>query len=371
MDWHGHTWQPGKREFLRFSSDPKYREFYLAYARERGGESSLHWAGRPHIEPNAFAWWLTGDEYYLRRLAGEIDWARQATYEGEKEWYRGMNIRRSVSAGPQFTSWYLYQFPLALAAFEAAGGEPALPIPNRFMESGTAGVEPAEDGYRQELPRIAVQKTGDSAIPVELSLSARDGGDASYVLEGPDGEVLKEGRWNAEEVENIEIPADAPQGVYWVRVELVMPSRRTAAIFLPATPPDVPEVIVDSEANFQHMGRDFNQYWFYMPEDIEIFEAEFTLQGGREYHRRPVRRVSLWDGDGKRVWDENVMMDHIETYDESKEVKAEVEVPAGQRGSIWRMTIPGDGVGFRINSPEVRPIFATAPGRWFDPGNTE
>src|SRR5690606_16579985 len=81
--YHGNDYEPGLREFLRFTGDPDFRDrVYLPYVQQFGDADYPGWGGKDQIEPLSYGWWLTHDEGLLRRLAHEVDWAAQATYEG-------------------------------------------------------------------------------------------------------------------------------------------------------------------------------------------------------------------------------------------------------------------------------------------------
>lgn len=369
-DYRGHTWRPGPREFLRFTGDPEYEQAYLLYARHEGDESSTGWATQPQIEPNAYAWWITGERTFLRRLAHEVDWARQAIFEGEPDYYKGSLVRGGVSA-PLFTSWYLYQLPLALAAFEAAGEEPT-PLPNRYYQQAASEPETLDDGYRWPLPTVLFQKRDGEAVPVQLSVSdrlAQLDGQAHYTLHAPDGDVFAQGEWAAQDEELIELPANAPTGVYRLEshVDVSRPQVRLRpynyGLYVPVTPEGVPEVIA-APAPRMHLAERNAQYWFRMPEDTSNFRVEFYVHG----YDSATRRFSIWDADHRRVWDHHTTRHDLERM-ERREVVAEVDVPPDQRGRLWRLTLPDTAGGFEI-STDVQPIFAISPDRWFDPNGT-
>lgn len=369
--WFWRDWRPAQREYMRLTGDPAWKEFTLDFARDRGSENYAGWAGQGQVEANATGWALTGEDYFLRRLAHQLDWVRQAVYEGDPEYFRGY-IRSGVSA-PMFISWYLYQFPLALAAFEAGGGEPA-PIPNRIWERGDSAAERVNGKYLQRMPKVAFEKPAGVAVPINLSVW--DDGLLRYVLRGPGGAVFTEGEWEAKYPEglasarptrdkvDVEIPADAPAGVYWLEVTLEGESSGPGRLYLPVTPPSIREVWVRDEPASTGVGfsnEEWNQYWFALPENEEVFEVDFTLPAGSG-----VRRVSIWNADWERVWDKNIP---VFEFEENPVVRARVEVPESQRGRLWRVTLPGRNGAFRILS-EVGPVFAISPDRWFDPAGS-
>lgn len=365
--WFWRDWRPAQRAYQRLSGDLEWEAFALDYARDRGSEHYAGWAGQGQTEANATGWMITGDEYFAGRLAHQVDWVRQAVYEGEPEFYRGL-IRRGVG-GPMFTSWYLYEFPLALAVFEEAGGEP-LPIPNRFWEQGREVVDADNGLHRQIMPEIVFHKPAGEAVPINLSVW--DDGLLSFTLTGPDG-WEKEGSWEVKTPDglgsarpirddvDVEIPAEAPAGLYRLQVSLTGESRRPGRLYLPVTPHGIPEVLVREDPEFQGIGfsnEEWAQYWFRVPHQERFFEVEFDVPPTRE-----VRRISIWNNDFERVWD---YQEPTFEWESGQKVTARVEVPMSQRGKLWRISMPGHEGAFRILTP-VQPVFAISPERWFDP----
>ncbi len=90
-------------------------------------------------------------------------------------------------------------------------------------------------------------------------------------------------------------------------------------------------------------------YWFRVPEDVEEFWIEFR-------ENRAVNRVSVWNPDGERVWDRAYPAGE-------RPSRTVIEVPAGQRGGLWRAS----GGSF-ILDPKIPPYFSVRPEEWFDPG---
>jgi hypothetical protein len=123
-------------------------------------------------------------------------------------------------------------------------------------------------------------------------------------------------------------------------------------LFFPVTKPGVPEVLrfdPSSEGTPVQVGR--LGYWFLVPNGVEKFWIAFT---GRPAPRQHVNRVSVWDPDGRRVWDRSYHGDPPE--------RVEITVPPDQDGKVWRAT----GGSFIID-PEIPPYFSLSRAKWFNP----
>ncbi len=362
----GNDYEPGLLEFLRFTGDPVFRDkVYLPYARRFASADYAGWGGKDQIETTTFGWRFTGEEHFLRRLAHEIDWASQATYEGDPEYYRGYHVRdQGWEQVSLFTGYYLKTFPYALAAFEDAGGVPA-PIPNRFHQSAE-DVRTLPDGaHLLTMPTILLRKAPDAELPLNLQVANVSNGAGHYRVIAPDGSAVSEGEWNPAEAHDVVIPSHASPGVYRLEVDVRTPSvtasyRQLQGIYLPVSPAGTPEVVVPREPALPRAVWE-TQYWFRLPQDASTLEVELYV---RPDHRQ-LRRMSIWDGDGVRVWDHQMTTNDLRSTDE-RTVTARVDVPADQRGKLWRLTLPGRNGGFRFATPII-PAFAISADRWFDP----
>lgn len=347
----GHFYNTADREFMRYTDDPDFREYYMAYADHYGdprfGGGSWGRIGAPVVESQAFAWELTGDDYYLSRVAHFVDWVKQAVYDGEEPWY----LQGAYMYGhqmPIFTGWGLDYLPTALATLHRAGYVP---------ESVGAGF-----ALQVRSPEQVVVMRKEAGQPLAFELSARVVGDAylgynrvaegftvPYAVYGPDGNEILSGDWPAPQQTMVEIPAAAPAGDYTLHV--------ARGIDVPVTAVNAPEVIVVAEGGRIPRSHREGRYWFMVPEGVEAFtvEAGFPHAHGR---------ISIWGPNGERVWNHTY---HAATHEGESTVKAEIPVAPGQAGQLWRITVPGHGGGLITMDPQIPPVFATDRQRWFMP----
>src|SRR5690606_6070243 len=55
--YHGNDYEPGLREFLRFTGDPDFRDrVYLPYVQQFGDADYPGWGGKDQIEPLSYGW---------------------------------------------------------------------------------------------------------------------------------------------------------------------------------------------------------------------------------------------------------------------------------------------------------------------------
>ncbi len=378
-NYHGHKWESDEWAFLRFTGCPEWREdVCMAYAEHFSAPEDRRWAAQDRIDPKALGWYITGDEYYLRRIAHELDWVLQATYEGEPEYYRGFHLRSGTGGSAAlYTSWYLQHFPVALAVLEDAGREPE-PIPNRFYQGAENTVE-LDEGYLLEMPLVAFRKEKEREIPIHLEISRGDSRwsgsyTGRYRLYAPDGEVFMEGEWDMTQFdEHVVVPADAPEGTYRIETKAEvarLPSSRWRHRFLqglkiPITPPGTPEVMVPDKPI---LGLAVNeaQYWFKLPPGEDRLEVKFPVHPPHVMGSvSEVQRMSVWNGYEEKLWDKNTA--RIGWDEWAKEIiPAVLDVPETQRGNLWRITLPGRSGGAEFVS-EIKPVFSVSPDRWFDP----
>lgn len=378
-DSKGHFWNPGPREFHRFTGNDEYAEFYLAYARDQAHvhEQTAHanWAWLcSNIEPAAYAFHLTGDEFFLERADFWLDYTRIATYDGKPDYYRGTIIRNAaVNTAPTYTGYYLQHFPYALAAFERAGRRPQS-VPGTFRYCPEAPKVQDRDLYAYRY-RIALSKQSNQAIPLQLNIQQtlwtpdpQFKEEFHYRVESANGDVLSYGTWDVKDPTTLEIPAEAPTGVYRLHIEGDSQFRPTGSwrqipsLSLPVSPPGTPEVIeLEAGAN---IGRSHptSQYWFEAPQGIEEFWVEFPVPAIRKDDCDLVR-FSIWDSQGRRVWDEQFS---IADRPKASSVRAVVRVPEDQAGRLWRITVAGLSESIALD-PAIARIFAVSRDRWFQP----
>lgn len=360
--WTGVGVYSGDREFLRFSGSDAHRELYLHYADNWGSPETAEWVqysglgwfsyGVPFIEANAYAFHLTGDERYLRRAAAFIDPSFTAVYEGDRpEYMKGYFLRGSTGTAA-FTSYYLQQFPLALAAFEAAGEQP-LPLLHTFDAS---------------LP-LTVMIKAPADEPLVLSLNnvpAGRGrlwgdGEAAYVVTNTAGDEILSGSWEIQKQQgghrvqgsSAEIPAVTGPEVYRVDFEPLPEPHWTRSVVLPITGDSIPEVVVAGEDGVMHGGRE-SSYWFLVPENVAHFTVKFQI-GGNSWGVN-----SIWNPEGRRVW----KVDARPGIDSEKGVAA-IDVPPAQAGQLWRVVMAWGG-RFEMD-PQIPPYYSVTQEKWFAP----
>lgn len=128
----GRMWDTADREYNRFSGCPEFADFYLnrhvrraVSETERTGWNIRH----PMYAPKADGWRLTGDEYYLRRVANALDSAiDRINLDPPEPYLSGIGNPRGRSY-TFFTPYTLRWLPHALWAIDDAGYRPE-PIRN-------------------------------------------------------------------------------------------------------------------------------------------------------------------------------------------------------------------------------------------------
>ncbi len=348
-----HNYNTGNREFMRFSGCPDYEEFYLELADRYGDPAQAlgGWEriGLPVGQIQAFAWHLTGDEFYLGRAAHYVDWIAQSVYDADAPDY--VTGQYTYGHGTVIgTSYNLRHFPLALGAVARAGYEPER-IGSAFALR-----------WRSPGFDVVVRKEAQEALNLRLSgmsarflgyHQAREGETRNYKVVGPDGEIALSGDWEVQKRKNIELPAEAPEGEYRLIKE--------SGFDVPVTEAGKKEVIVLEPG--QQIPSSFREgrFWFKVPEGVEEFYAEIGLPHSRG-------RMSIWGPDGERVWNYNY---HPHTHQESSTVRAEVQVGPEQAGRLWLVTVPGHNGGPIAMDPQIPPVFAADRARWFMPQHVD
>ncbi len=363
-------WRPGDQNFYRYTGCEEHGELALNQAIAYSSPLTYGFRHRwdfvsfPYIQQAAFAWEETGNPFYLDRIAGYLNYIRRMIYDGELEYGRGSLVQTSTARGI-VTGYYMNQFPLALAALESSDYSPVA-ISDPFHVWGETVADEDADIYHFRLPEVIIRKDGDVVVPVSLAhrYAARTEG-VSYIYEifSPDGEEYLAGEWPIDnQLRRVEIPADAPNGNYTIiysgRLPLSQDSaqrsrtiRTHGSVRLPATPPNVPEVLVfpvTTDGIQVASARPELQYFFKVPKDVSEFWIEFTDSSGE------FSRVSVWNPDGERAWDKS--------YTSERPGRITIPVPVDQRGRIWGAS----GSAFVID-PRVPPFFSQTRGKWFDP----
>lgn len=391
-DLTGHTLRTANQRLYRFTGNDLHRHMALNNAmawtspRSAGARfaSPSGWGGaRQRGNLAAFAWSLTGDEFYLKRVAASLEAGKLMVYEGETDYLRG--TPEAIGHGNVlWTRAGWDQIGVMQHAIKRAGRLPE-PLHDPFLLSGSS--VPDEEGvYHFNLPILYVRKDGPEAVPLLLDAAGRgrDGvwpreqhGPFSYEVLNREGETVSRGQWRAPAM--TKIPAGIPEGIYRVNVfgripypdeeELLENWRRADRdedignararfqrnhnrIFFPLGKPGTPEVMVfapgDEGTSVEAPGQG---YHFKVPEGVGEFWIEFRRSGGG---RAPVNRVSVWNPDGERVYDRSYVGDPPD--------RVTMEVPPGQDGELWRAT----GGPFIID-PRIPPYFSVSRSKWFNP----
>jgi len=381
-----HFWQPGNREYHRFTGSESMRQFYVDKYAPEWTDPRNNWgawtAVVPQMEQPAYAWFLTKDEQYLRRLTGWLEFTRAATYDGEPDYFKGSILYGLGNHEFCYTGYYLRQFPRALAALADAGRWPD-PMPTAFYQA-PALIEKAENGrYHWKMPTVAVRKEAGKAVPLRLEINVhrRPPKDQKYryTVTGPDGGAVLEGEWDITEEHEATIAADAPAGTYRVNIEGLDPyvpygSRHVRvvqamrALRVPLSPPGTPEVIGFDPGQGLGTAFYYAMYWTHVPEDCEQFSVDFSLQTKDRYppnwgRYHGLNRIAVWDPDRHVRW---ITQHQITAWDGPQVVTAEITVPQEHRGKLWRFTAPGWSRGIKPG-PQLPPYVAVSPARWFQP----
>ncbi len=355
-----HFWVPADRDFLRFTGDPKHRDHYMKYVALWGSaDTNQSWAtlgGVPMIEPNAYAWHLTGEDAYLRRVAHFVDLATSAVYDSDgPDYLKGTYTRQS--SHKLFEGYYLQLFPAALAALHQSGQQRPVPIPNAF-EIATKESRSGSDDHAFRAPTIAFQK--EKGKPLALRLRAGFSplrGDAKapahYRVLGPEGGEVLSGPWEIAKPRELEIPAAAPAGVYRLHVRTPVASK----LLLPVCPTvDQPEVVELAPGEGMAPSRLESAFSFKVPAKVRRFWIEIEPPRGPTH-------IIVWTPAGKRAWDFHF---RPANHPGKGPIRTEIEVSPEDAGQLWRITLPGSTSGFKMD-PQIPPVYATSPTRWFAP----
>ncbi len=331
--YRAHSWDSGPREFLRFSGRADYREFFLHTANQEVDWHRTGWATTPSIliDTVAYAWQVTGEELFLRRVLGLLDLYDWSTFRAAPDHFRGYTVRRGTHDDILEKGWYLKEQPRLLQAVVAAEAQyDALPplLPLAFAQDMRAGY-------------FLVEKNAD------IPLLFRPGG--AFRVEDAAGETVMEGP----SVRETEIPAEAPAGIYRIEV-------RGRSVTVPITPPGTKEVMHFPDGAVGEGGDHFVQHWFKVPTGLTEFEVAIDNRMSQ-----PVQQIIVWNAQGEPAW--TLQRTRSDVASDEDEVVARIEVPEGHDGQLWRITNPGgrSGVpGFRLDE-RIPPVVAHDPSRWF------
>ncbi len=344
----GHWYKTGDREFMRFTGCESFLQYYLDYADYYGdhriGGGSWGRIGAPMVESQSYAWLLTGDDYYLARVANWIDWIKKAVYTDDLP----AHTKGQYTSGHGsviFAGYALNLFPAALAA--VAAGDPEIePI-------GTA--IRLQSGRESSMPqRIVMIKESDKPLDLELAVqvvSTAGGDPVPFKINGPDGTTVLQGEWNRSKAMRLSVDAEAPPGEYSLWVD-------SNILDVPVSDRGIREVMVfdDPSSSLPGMFRE-GRAWFFVPPDVENFTVVFHAPGSLP------SRASIWNADGEMVWNHN----YPETAPPT-DITATIAVPADQRGRLWQVSLPGIRTWKTFLMDERIPaVYSTEKGRWFMP----
>ncbi len=374
----GRIWATGDRDFLRLTDDREFRDKLYLGRIVPVSTSEIepdHYNRRvPQYATKVHAWRITGDDYYLRRVASAVQMGTAVIGDGETYpdyqvgYVHRNNDPRPVTGGDTdytvFTGQHLKWFPVALRALSDAGYRPDA-ISNSILV-GPRLVD-RDDDYRRRVA-VMIHKESDNQ-PIPLHFRAwkggwapgpfEDGVEADFRLVDADGTEVFAGTWNFDDrpyprginTLDTEVPANVPAGTY----ELELLFRGAGAAALPITGRDTPEVIQLDPGQSMYSSS-IGTFWFMVPEGVESFWIDF---------RRDQRGLAMvWNPDGKRAWNQG---DHWLEIDDpawsNEPVRAEITVAPEDTGRLWLLTFPGS---FRMD-PQIPPVYSTEPKRWFNP----
>lgn len=367
----GHFWKPGDYNFYLFTGDERQWNTALRMAMTWTSPWAYTKAWQrldvPFLEQAAAAWHMSGDDYYLGRIAGDMDSAAIQVFDGpEPEYLRGSNVRHggSGTALELFTGWYIQHFPYGLHALASAGGN-VEPIPEPFFQRPTDYEKVTVDGVayaRVRQPDVLILHRGTAGFPIFFDTwDYRHKIPYNYTVTPVGGESLLSGQWIAEEIDRVDFPAGAPEGVYRLELEGLTKLGGDPGLYnqfapglvrVPATPHNVPEVMVfQTSPDGTRIGPSVYeaQYWFLVPEGVESFWVQSVGSG------------KVWDPDGNVVWSK-----WDATAEGDKSGRAAIAVDPAHRGKLWRVTCAGACPGFTID-PVIPPFFSVSRAKWFDP----
>lgn len=372
-------WNAGPREYLRFTGDESYRRIYLNYANHWGAPDCDNiWIqfGVMPLESLAYAYTLTGDAYYARRLRGYVDWAKHNVYDGPEEWMQGfypVGVNRLEQA-PMFAGYFLSQFPFAQAALVKAGN--VAPIPNGIAVM--PGFNRVQANGQQELPyaRVYVLKQGAEEISLKLNLAALPPREAPrpwvYGVVSPDGTSLTKGEWKLEETKEkqpdktLTIPAQAAKGTYATEVRHVFDNLRRypwgagPALMMPLSQQGVPEVFAWPRGADLPLIALQSQLWFRWPEGGE---PTLTLKFRFARASNEVQMPTVLDGAGKVLWAERLV---TEKATGERVLECQLNRDAVGTDGMVQVIFPGRDILWQVAGAGDL-YFALSKDRWFQP----
>ncbi len=373
--WAGNIWRVSYPRFYAFTGREDFRHQarnnVVAWASPYIANMSAAYRGDggAHVRASAHAWSLTGDPFYLHRLAAGLESVRIRGYEGDIDYKLGLPTggHGGAPAGNALS------LPMAMAVLSAVDldldpiHDPAV-ISGEFIGEApdsrqrVSGADlPGE--YHFSYPDVFIRREEAGAFELIFDLIRRGGREGEdsfayrpykYEIEGPEGTHFSQ---EGDAPEKVRL--SGPEGIYRVNRFTRVPADREdlmrrhhrdiGKVVIPVAYPETPEVV-----KFEHTERGTSVpagsqgYWFYVPEDVGEFWIDFS---------ESVRssRVSVWNPDGERAWDRSYSRD-------TGLERVSINVPSEQRGKLWKAT----GASFRID-PQIPPYFSLRRRKWFNP----
>lgn len=370
----GHSWRAACQNFYAFTGRPDYwlqaRNNAVAYSCPYGrfGGVGYHGAGGGNMRMSAHAWRLTGDPYYLHRLAAGLELAKIQGYEGEIDYRLGLPAG-GHGGGPTTNALAI---PMAMSILASVDEDldpihTAAAIGGSYMgdspgsQQRIAGSELPE-GYHFEYPvEVIIRHQEEGPLDWVFDMPRRGGRDGTfplrpykYEITGPDGTQFSEEGDIPEEV-RIAGPAGTYRTQWWTRVPADAEDlfRRLGRTYgntaLPLARPETLEVVkFEPTDRGTSVSSRAQGYWFYVPEEVEEFWIEFGGTGN-------VNRVTVWNPEGNRAWD-------LSYSAETPPERVVIDVPPEHRGALWKAT----GGSFEID-PRIPPYFSLRRTKWFNP----
>lgn len=388
-------WNSGPREYLRFTGDPAYLPLYMNRANYWGSESCdnvwIHF-GVVMLEPLSFAYQLTRDPYYAKRIRGQLDWAEEAVYNGPEEWLKGYNPtgKDAGALAPLFAGYFLSQFPFAEQVLaEAKTGDAYIPN-NIFVLPGFNAKPSKEQAETLVYPRIFVEKQPDKPVSLNLELLYPSEDKKPWTLQvqrGTDPAIL-EGEWKADASPNtadasateagsdaapnfnngrpFQIPAVAPAGSYAIQVGHEFDSAiakmtwgHGPALMLPLSPTGVREVFSWPRGRYLPPICYQTQLWFKWPDGEKTLTLRFQYTSMADQPQHTLVR----NRSGEILWEEEFL-----GAPDKAPVTKKCTLDRASFGSdnMVQVVFPGPDVHFAVDGTGEL-YFAVSPQRWFQP----
>lgn len=288
----------------------------------RAGTGTDGGGGRHH----AFhAWKRTGDEFYLRRMAANLDTLKIQTYLGDLDYISG--------GGPG----HVLSIPMSMAGLATAGQQPD-PIHNLVWL------------YWEGMTDARVFIRHETIEPFDLNFYVRG---FNYPERPFQYEIAGPGEFHVSEkgVTPETVQVAGGKGIYRLGID-----SEDLRLYIPLSAPDIPEVIGFETSDAGTFVRAPGLgYWFHVPKGVEAFWIDFME---RPTPRGYVKRVSVWNPDNERAWDLSYSLED----DPNRPPRVTITVPEGMDGRLWRAT----GGDFSID-PQIQPYFSVSRTKWFNP----